>query len=182
MILLDLFLAFLQVGAFSVGGGYVAIPLIQSIAVDGYAWLTAAEFGNLVTIAEMTPGPIVINAATFVGQRMAGLPGAIVASLASIIPSLILTTLLSWVYARSRSGQTMQTILQLLRAVVVSLIASAALKLLASAAMLNGVVFWPGLVIFCGAMLLLRFKKGGPIQIMALCGVVGAVLHIFHLA
>ena len=84
MILWELFLAFLEIGLFSVGGGYAAIPLLQSTVVDGHAWLTLSEFSDLVTIAEMTPGPIGINAATFVGIRIAGVPGALIASLDAV--------------------------------------------------------------------------------------------------
>ena len=76
MMLLQLFLSFLQIGMFSVGGGYAAIPLIQNQTVDVHAWLSATEFMDLATIAEMTPGPIAVNAATFVGLKTAGLPGA----------------------------------------------------------------------------------------------------------
>ena len=78
MIYLQLFLSFLQVGMFSVGGGYAAMPLIQSQVVEQHGWLTMQEFTDLVTIAEMTPGPITVNSATFVGIRMAGIPGALV--------------------------------------------------------------------------------------------------------
>ena len=69
MQILNLFLCFLEIGLFSIGGGYVAIPLIRSQTVDVYGWLTADEFMNLATIAEMTPGPIAINGATFVGMN-----------------------------------------------------------------------------------------------------------------
>ena len=75
MIYVELFLSFLKVGLFSVGGGYAAIPLIQSQVVEGKNWITMSEFTNLVTIAEMTPGPISVNSATFVGIRIAGIPG-----------------------------------------------------------------------------------------------------------
>jgi len=73
-----LFLSFLQVGLFSVGGGYAAIPLIQYQIVEVHKLMTLAEFTDLITIAEMTPGPISINSATFVGTRLAGVPGAII--------------------------------------------------------------------------------------------------------
>ena len=73
MIYLELFLSFLQVGLFSVGGGYAAMPIIQSSVVEKYGWLTMSEFTDLITIAEMTPGPIAINSATFVGVRIAAL-------------------------------------------------------------------------------------------------------------
>lgn len=71
----DLFFSFLQIGLLSIGGGYAAIPLIQGETVLRHGWLTMQEFTDLVTIAEMTPGPIAINSATFVGLRVAGLPG-----------------------------------------------------------------------------------------------------------
>ena len=80
MIYLQLFLSFLQIGALSFGGGYAAMPLIQAQIVTEHQWLSMSEFTDLVTIAEMTPGPIAINAATFVGTRLAGVPGALTAT------------------------------------------------------------------------------------------------------
>ena len=77
MIYFQLFLSFLQIGAFSFGGGYAAMPLIQNQVVTLHGWLNLAEFTDLVTISQMTPGPIAINAATFVGTRIAGTPGAL---------------------------------------------------------------------------------------------------------
>ena len=81
MIYLQLLWSFLQVGLFSIGGGYAAMPLIQNQVVTSHAWLTMREFTDLITIAEMTPGPIAVNSATFVGIRIAGVPGALVATL-----------------------------------------------------------------------------------------------------
>lgn len=77
MILLQLFWSFLQIGLFSFGGGYAAMPLLQEQLVARNGWLSVQEFADLVTIAEMTPGPIAVNAATFVGTKLAGLPGAL---------------------------------------------------------------------------------------------------------
>ena len=85
-----LFLSFIQVGLFSVGGGYAAIPLIQNQIVNVHGLMTLPEFADLITIAEMTPGPISINSATFVGTRLAGLPGALICTLGCIIPSFII--------------------------------------------------------------------------------------------
>lgn len=75
MIYIQLFLSFLQIGLFSVGGGYAAIPLVQSLIVERQGWITMTEFTNLITIAEMTPGPIAVNSATFVGIRIADFRG-----------------------------------------------------------------------------------------------------------
>ena len=123
--LLDLFLCFVQVGLFSIGGGYAAMPMIQAKAVEHYHWLTMGEFTDLMTIAEMTPGPITVNSATFVGIRMAGIPGALVATMGCILPSLIIVSLLSWLYEKYRSMDAMQAVLACLRPAVVALIASA---------------------------------------------------------
>lgn len=173
-----LFAAFLQVGALSIGGGYAAMPLIKSLTVDANAWLTAAEFADLVTIAEMTPGPIALNAATFVGMRMASLPGAIAATLGCVLPSMLIVSILSWLYARFKSGKAMQTILQTLRPVVVALIASAAVTLIQVACTASGGGFsLPGCLLMLAAFLALRWKKLSPILVMALCGAGGILLH-----
>ncbi len=96
----QLFWSFLQVGMFSIGGGYAAMPLIQNEVVFNHGWLTMSEFTDLITIAEMTPGPIAVNSATFVGIRIAGLPGAILATFGCIYPSMILVSVLSFLYYR----------------------------------------------------------------------------------
>lgn len=178
MILWELFASFLQVGAFSVGGGYAAIPFIQSLAVDTHGWLSLAEFTNLVTIAEMTPGPIAINAATFIGMRLAGVMGAILATLGCVLPSLVIVTLLSVIYLRSKGSSSMQTVLATLRAAVVALIASAGLSLAKAAMTQADAFFAAGAVLFAAALIVLRVKKCSPILVLAACGGMGAVLHL----
>ena len=86
MTLVSLLLSFVQIGALSIGGGYAAMPLIRSQAVTLHGWITMGEFADLVNIAEMTPGPIALNAATFVGMRVAGVPGAVCATLGCVLP------------------------------------------------------------------------------------------------
>ena len=98
MIYLKLFLSFLQIGLFSIGGGYAAMPLIQQLIVEQNQWLTMTEFTDLITIAEMTPGPIAINSATFVGTRIAGLGGALIATLGCVLPSFIIVLTLAKLY------------------------------------------------------------------------------------
>ena len=74
MIYLELLWSFFQIGLFSIGGGYAAMPLIQNQVVDVHPWLSMTQFADIMTIAEMTPGPIAINSATFVGIQVAGIP------------------------------------------------------------------------------------------------------------
>ena len=101
MIYLKLFLSFLQIGLFSFGGGYAAMPLIQEQVVSQHDWLTMTEFTDLITISQMTPGPIAINAATFVGSKIAGVPGSVAATCGCILPSWIIVTLSAWFDLRS---------------------------------------------------------------------------------
>ncbi len=95
VILLSLYWSFFKVGLFTIGGGYAMIPLMEAEVIKTHGWLTSSEFLDIIAIAEMTPGPISINAATFIGYTTAGLAGSLIASLGVISPSLILILLLS---------------------------------------------------------------------------------------
>lgn len=130
MLLLKLFFAFIQVGLFSVGGGYAAIPLIQEQIVNIYGLMSLEEFSDLITIAEMTPGPISINSSTFVGTRLAGPLGAIICTLGCIIPSFIICLTLAHFYYKYRNLEGVQTVLSSLRPAVVALIGSAGVSIL----------------------------------------------------
>ncbi len=103
MIYLQLFLSFLQIGLFSFGGGYAAMPLIQNQIVTIHSWLSMSEFTDLITISQMTPGPIAINSATFVGIKIAGLPGALIATIGCVLPSCIIVTLIAKLYLKYRN-------------------------------------------------------------------------------
>lgn len=183
MIYLQLFLSFLKVGLFSVGGGYAAMPLIQSLVVDKYSWLTISEFTDLVTIAEMTPGPIAINGATFAGIRVAGVTGAITATLGYVLPSIIIVSLISYIYYKFKTLSAIQSVLKSLRPAVVALIASAGLTIL-----LNVLFGTAGITLssinICAAVLFvlsfvaIRKLKLSPILTMVLCGVIYTVVNI----
>jgi len=98
MIYWELFLSFLQVGLFSFGGGYAAMPLIRGQVVTVHHWLSMSEFTDLITISQMTPGPIAVNSATFVGTKIAGTLGALVATFGCILPSCIIVTVIARLY------------------------------------------------------------------------------------
>ena len=120
MLTLKLFFSFIQVGLFSVGGGYAAIPLIQDQIVNVHALMTMEEFTDLITIAEMTPGPISINSSTFVGMRLSGPLGAIICTLGCIIPSFIICLTLAHFYYKYRDFSGVQKVLGALRPAVVA--------------------------------------------------------------
>ncbi|MGL4344677.1 MAG: chromate transporter [Cellulosilyticaceae bacterium] len=184
--LLKLFLSFIQVGLFSVGGGYAAIPLIQNQIVSTHGLMSMAEFTDLITIAEMTPGPISINSATFVGTRLAGLPGALLCSLGCIIPSFILCLILARVYYKYRNLSGVQTILSSLRPAVVALISSAGLSILTLAlfnAEKTDIVlsnFRPiEFILFVGGLVALRKFKVNPIMVIFGSGIIGTLAYSF---
>lgn len=177
MIYLQLFLSFLQIGCFSFGGGYAAMPLIQEQVVAQHSWLTMESFSNLVTIAEMTPGPIAVNAATFVGTQIAGIPGAIVATLGCILPSCIFVTILAYIYTKYRNLSVLQGTLASLRPAVVAMIAKAGVSILVSAFFVNGIISlspenisFRMVFYFAAALVMLRKFKINPILVMVLCG------------
>ena len=183
MIYLELFWSFFQIGLFSFGGGYAALPLIQGQVVDGHQWLSLSEFFHLITISQMTPGPIAINAATFVGIRIAGPLGAAAATLGCVLPSCLVVSLLAWVYFRYRQLTAIHGALYGLRPAVAALIASAGLTLLITALWGEG-GFSPTLpdpvaVVLClGAFLILRRFKPDPIVVMLGCGVLGGAAYL----
>lgn len=183
MICLQLFLSFLQIGALSFGGGYAAMPLIQSQIVTQHSWLSMSEFTDLVTIAEMTPGPIAVNAATFVGTKLAGVPGALAATAGCILPACILVTLLAKLYLKYRNLSLLQSVLSSLRPAVVAMIASAGLLILVNAFWGGNTVSlsgtnWVMVGIFAVCLLLLRKTKLSPIAVMLLGGCINAVVSL----
>ena len=184
MIYLQLFLSFLQVGMFSFGGGYAAMPLIQGQVVTGHHWLSMSEFTDLITISQMTPGPIAVNSATFVGIRIAGLPGAVAATWGCIFPSCIIVSVLAYIYRRYRGGSAMGSILGSLRPAVVALIAGAGLSMLLAAVLpeVNGerMIQWGSLVLFSAAFIALRKWKLNPILVMWVCGGVSLAVKLIE--
>ena len=183
MTLLHLLWSFFQIGLFSIGGGYAAMPLIQSQVVDQYGWLTMQEFTDLITIAEMTPGPIAVNSATFVGLRIASVPGAVIATLGCITPALIFVSLLAYMYRKYKDISLLQSILACLRPVVVSLILGAGLSILGMVLFGGGeqklsTIDWVGACSFAAAFFVLRKYKWNPILTMCICGAAGLVFHL----
>ena len=177
MIYLQLFFSFLQIGAFSFGGGYAAMPLIQNQVVERYGWVTMDQFSNLVAIAEMTPGPIAVNGATFVGNQVGGIPGALIATFAVILPSIFFVTFLAHLYLRYKKVPAMQRILGILRPVVIASIFNAGLLLFRSAVFANektelfsGNLQYRELLIFIVAIILLRKMKIDPIKVIFIGG------------
>lgn len=183
-LIFQLFLSFIKVGLFSVGGGYAAIPLIQNQIVQVHGLMTMAEFADLITIAEMTPGPVSINSSTFVGTRLAGLPGALICTLGCVLPAFIICLTLAYFYYKYRNLKAVQTVLAALRPAVVALVSGAGLSIL-SLALFNAekseIVlsnFHPiEALLFIGSMIALRKYKVNVIAVIFGSGVIGTILY-----
>lgn len=184
MIYVELLWNFFQIGLFSIGGGYAAMPLIRQQVVDEHMWLTMQQFADIMTIAEMTPGPIAVNAATFVGIWIAGIPGAVIATVGCILPSFCIVLTLAYIYHRFRGLDVVQGVLAGLRPAVVAMIASAGISMIALS--FFGQRTFPAnlreidyisVCLFGAGLLTLRRWKIHPICVMAGAGIVGALLY-----
>lgn len=184
MIFLELFWSFLQIGLFSFGGGYAAMPLIQSQVVTEHGWLSMREFTDLITISQMTPGPIAVNSATFVGIKIAGVPGALAATAGCILPSCIIVTVIARLYLKYKNMAVLQSILNSLRPAVVAMIASAGISILITAFWGSGGAValpetnWIMVLIFAGCILLLQKCRMNPIWVMLLAGVCNTAVSL----
>lgn len=186
MIYLELLWSFFQIGLFSIGGGYAAMPLIQRQVVDAHSWLTMTQFADIMTIAEMTPGPIAINSATFVGIQVAGIPGAIIATVGCVLPSCVIVMALAYIYYRFRGLTMVQGVLAGLKPAVVAMIASAGLSLMilsfygqrtlpADVSQINYI----SVSIFGTGLFVLRKWKVNPIFVLLGAGAIGVLLYSF---
>ena len=184
MIYLQLFCSFLQIGLFSFGGGYASLPLIEDQVTNFHHWMTVPEFTDLITISQMTPGPIALNSATFVGIRIAGIPGAVAATAGCVLPSCIIIFILAGLYLRYRNGSLLNSALTALRPAVVAMIASAGLSVLLTAFFRNeqeltlSSIQWEMVFISILCFFLLRKTKVSPVAVMLLAGVIKVLFSL----
>lgn len=173
MILFRLFLAFAQIGLFAFGGGYAILPLIEKEIVNNLHWLTHKEFLEVVTISQLTPGPIAINAATFVGYKVGGVIGSAVATVSVCLPPVILVLIIVRFLKRFEANIWVNSVIKGLRPAVVALIASAAYSLVKG----GGITELKGLIIAIASFIVLRTKKLDPILVLIIAGIVGIFLY-----
>lgn len=183
--LLLLFAVFFQIGLFSIGGGYAIMPLIQQQVVERYGWLTPQSFTDIITISQMTPGPIAVNTSTFVGIQVCGLPGAIVATFGCVISGIVLSLLLYKLFQRYRKSAYVSGVLLGLKSSSLGLIISAAATLLmltflgtSSFDFSSMRVDFFAVAVFGVSFFLLRKFKMNPMLLMALTGVAGVFIYL----
>ena len=173
MTLLKLMLVFAKVAVLTFGGGYAMVPIFENELVRNHAFLTADEFANLVGLAQVTPGPIGFNSATYVGMAQGGLAGALAASLGVVIPSIVISLLVAVFLRRAADAQWMKLLMKGVRPCVVGIIGAAVVFFARTA------LCWQGAVIFA-AVVLLRWKlpKLNQLWSLALSALLGYVLFL----
>lgn len=175
MTIIYLIYVFFKIGLLGFGGGYAMLSLIQFDVVDRFHWLSVQEFSDIIAISQITPGPISINTATYVGYSVAGFPGALASTIALCMPSLILMYAVIHILMKHKENHYVKAILSMLRPVLIGLILSAALLLLNAQ---NFIDFGWGennvsTIIFVASFIALYFFKTNPILIILISGLVG---------
>lgn len=174
-----LFYIFFQIGLFSIGGGYAVIPLIQEQVVTKYAWISPQTFTDILTISQMTPGPIAVNTSTFVGLQIAGFLGAIFATVGCVAAGVCISVILHRFFQRHQNSIYVSEVLRGLKASSTGLIASAAVTILMLTFMGDAQkqMDWASVVLFLCSLFILRKFKMNPILLMLLTGAAGFVIY-----
>lgn len=174
MIYLQLLYSYLKIGFFGFGGGYAMLSLIQNEVVVRNAWLTNAEFADIVAISQITPGPIAINSATYIGYAVTGnVWGAALATFAVCLPSLTIMILITRFFMKLRHNSYVAGALKGMQPMVIGMIAAAALLLMTPATFID----WKSWAIFAAA-LLVSILKVNPILIIVASGVAGFLIYM----
>ena len=177
MILLELFISYLKIGFFGFGGGYAMLSLIQNEVVVRHGWITAAQFTDIVAVSQITPGPIAINSATYIGYTVAGFWGSVVATVAVSLPSLTIMVLLTRFFFKLRNNRYVAGVVSAMTPVVLGMILSAALLLMfpASSEEASFIDGWSWALF--GATLVGSWRKVNPILMILLSAVAGIVIY-----
>ncbi len=170
--LLKLFISFFKIGAFSFGGGYAMLPLIEKEVIQIHKWMTNSEFIDILAISEMTPGPIAINSATFLGYKVAGLLGSATATIAVVLPSFIVMSLIFHFIVKFKNTPYVDWIFDGIRPIVLGLIGAAAVTV-ARGAFVDIKAVLIGVLLFY----LVTFKKLNAILAIILAGFIGVILY-----
>ena len=185
MVLLDLFIGFLRVGCFAFGGAYGAIPLIRDVVLS-YGWLTDEALTYMIAVAESTPGPIMVNLATYVGSSQAGLLGAILATTAVVLPSFVIILLVMIALKNALKNKYVQAVLRGLKPCVIGIVLATGIFMIAKNALpiMPGATFSVKSFVLTIVLLALMFgskkmlkKKISPIMLIVISAVLGAIIY-----
>lgn len=174
MIYLQLFITFFKIGLFTFGGGYAMISLIQNEVVVNHHWVDAASFTDMIAISQMTPGPIGINSATYVGYAVTGNAfGSAIATIAVSLPSFIIIITIAHFYVQFKKNVLFKSAMNGIKPVVLGLIGAAAILLVTK----ETFIYWKSWIIFGIAFALTQWGKFNPIYVIILAGLSGYLIY-----
>lgn len=181
MILLELFIGFLKVGCFAFGGAYGAIPLIRDVVMS-YGWLSDEAFTHMIAVSESTPGPIMVNLATYVGSSQAGFVGAVLATLAVVLPSFIIILLITALLKNLLKNRWVQAALRGMKPCVIGIVLATGVSMVGKNLLRGGFDVRAAVVtvlLFAAMVLYKRVKKKklSPIALIVISAVAGVVLY-----
>lgn len=171
-LLVKIFLVFFKIGLFSFGGGYAMMPLFEKEIINGLHWLSYSDFIDIVAIAQTTPGPFAVNSATFIGNKLAGFWGSVVATLGVTLPSFIIMSIIFLTINKFRDSNAIKVSIRGIRPVVLALVLAAVVTIGKGA-----IIDYKSIIIAIVAFILVRVKKLNPILLMAVGFLVGIVLY-----
>ncbi len=178
MLYLQLFITFFKIGLFGFGGGAAMLSLIQFEVVEHYGWITTSEFTNMVAVSQVTPGPIGINCATYAGYLATGNAfGSALATFALVLPSFIIMMLLIAFMTKKKDNKYIDSVMCILRPVVIGLIAAAALLLITEETFGVGYRDWTAWLIFAGAFIATKWLKISPILMILSAAIIGLIIY-----
>lgn len=181
MIYLDLLVTFMLIGVMTFGGGYSILPLVEELAINQHQWLTTSELADIISISEMSPGPFSLNCSTFVGMKVAGFPGAAVATFSFLLLPFLIVLVLAYFYNKYRGLSYVKTVFSVLNSCIIAVLLHIAIKLFSSSV--------PGLSLSAGkpdllawgifaASFLAMFRwKVNPLFIIFAAAVLGMILY-----
>jgi chromate transporter len=178
MIYLQLFISYLKIGFFGFGGGYAMLSLIHNEVVVQNMWLTNEEFTNIVAISQMTPGPIAINSATYIGYEVGGVLGSVIATTAVCMPCFVIMLSLAKFYLRVRGNRYMDGAMSGMKPVLVGMIAAAALLLMFPSSSDGASFIDPWSWVIFGVCSVLSMLRVNPILLIALSAVAGVLIYV----
>lgn len=174
MLYLDLFITFFKIGLFTFGGGYAMISLIQTEVVVNKGWVDASTFTDIVAISQMTPGPIGINSATYLGYSVTGnVWGSALATVAVTLPSFMIILSIAFLYKQFKKNRWSEAVLKGIKPVVLGLIAAAAILLVTP----DNFVDWRSWLIFICAFIASWWGKISSIRVIVLAGILGWIIY-----
>ncbi len=172
-ILIKLYFVFLKIGTFSFGGGYAMLPFMQREIVENNCWISMSQFSDIIGISQMTPGPVAINSATFVGYKVGGVGGSLVATLGVITTSFILVTIINKILDKFKESITVKAMLAGMRPILIALIIYAFIDLAK-----ESYVDLKSIIITIIIGIILVSKKVHPILVIVIAAILGLIFYL----